>query len=69
MDENNWFFATFDRDVPTTYEMVKAGNSVYWPDLEEEGRYAIWSLHIESNGPYMNYVEFCNVLDNMTKEA
>lgn len=52
----------------SVYERVAAGEGVMWPSLNEEERYGIWSLHLERGGGFMDYSEFCDEMDKLTKE-
>jgi hypothetical protein len=40
--------------------------SYNWDSLNEEGRYTVWSEHIEAGGLPMTFFKFCDVMDEIT---
>lgn len=48
----------------SVYDKMKNGASVVWNDLDEQGKYEVWSRHCEEVGDELGYIEFCNRLDN-----
>lgn len=48
------------------YDTVMNGEAVFWPVLNENGKYDVWSAHIHMGGPELSYVEFCNLMDEAT---
>lgn len=38
-----------------------------WLSLSEEGRYGIWTQHLESGGQELGYVEFCELMDEIVR--
>lgn len=39
--------------------------SYVWKDLDEAGRYEVWSLHMEFGGADLTYPAFCDLMDNV----
>jgi hypothetical protein len=40
-----------------------------WSELDEEGRYEVWSAHIDAGGEDLNYPYFCRVMDMISHTA
>jgi len=69
---NDWFFDKWNQTKQATksnnvYDLVKSGYSVLWSALDEQGRYEVWSLHIESGGAPFSYPAFCEFMDSTQK--
>lgn len=50
----------------SVYETLKEGKSVLWSALDEQGRYDVWSFHIEAGGPPFSFSAFCDLMDTKT---
>lgn len=50
----------------SVYDTVMNGEAVFWPVLDENGRYDVWSAHIIMGGPELPYQEFCDLMDEAT---
>lgn len=48
------------------YDRLRRGESVSWRELDEQGRYDVWSLHIENGGAPFTFAAFCDHMDQKT---
>jgi hypothetical protein len=49
--------------------MVDLSSSFVWSELDEAGRYEVWSAHIEAGGQDFTYPAFCDAMDLISTTA